>query len=242
MAFKQKLTKAEYAKLTDGVKENYIADGEIYVIDVEGGVKDEAALLEAKNHEKKKRQEAEKALKDVNAELETLREEREGILKGAIPKGDVDKLEAGYKTKLEKREKELTGTISAREAALNAMLVDSVANNLATKLSKSPTLLAPHIRARLVADLSGEKPATKILDKDGKVSDLSLEAFEKEILANKDFAPILVGSKASGGGANGASGPARGATGKTTDRASFDSMSHLERATFAKEGGQVVDV
>lgn len=58
--------------------------------------------------------------------------------------------------------------------------------------------------------------------------------------ASTDTAKKFISAPAnSGGGANG-SGGAKGNE-KTVLRSQFDTMSHAERATFAKEGGKVVD-
>jgi hypothetical protein len=192
--------------LPDAIKSEYKKgeDGK-YHLDVEGG-EDTGALKRAKDYEKSTRQKVEKELADTKAQLEALTEERDGILKGAIPKGDVEKLEGSWKQKLEKREKELTDQLSALNGSLQTMLVDNVAQGLASKISKSPELMLPHIKARLKAELVDGKPTTRVLDKEGNISALGINELEAEMVSNPAFAPIIIGSKASGSGAGGGQG------------------------------------
>lgn len=195
--------------LPDAVKSEYKKgdDGKFH-LDVEGiddhpGV---GALKRAKDHEKSERQKVAKQLSDLQAQLDALTEERDGILKGAIPKGDVEKLEGSWKQKLEKREKELTDQLNALNGSLQTMLVDNVAQGLASKISKSPELILPHIKGRLKAELVEGKPTTRVLDREGNISALGINELEAELVANPTFAPIIIGSKASGGGAGGGQG------------------------------------
>lgn len=171
----------------------------------------------AKDHEKNARQAAETKLKEIQTTLDTLTEERDGLLKGAIPKGDVDKLENSYKTKLATREKELTGQIEGLSAQLNEMLVDNVAHSMASEISTAPKVILPHIKGRLKVEKGEDgKFVTKVLDGEGKPSASTLDDLKKEMIANKDFAAIVIGSKASGGGAGGGQGGG-GASGSKLD-------------------------
>lgn len=210
MALKRILTKEEHAKLPADVKKEYKEEGENFVLDIDG-YEDPAALKRAKDHEKEARKNAEKQVKDLQDQLTALTEERDGLLSGAIPKKDVEKLEGSWKKKLSDREKELTTQIEAANGTLQTLLVDNVAVALATKVSTAPKLLIPHIKSRLRAEKNSEgKYETKIVDNEGKLSALTVDELEKEILANKEFAPILTGSKGSGGGAGGSGGGGAG--------------------------------
>ena len=188
--------RAEYKQGSDGK----------YRLDV-AGIEDVGALLSAKNHEKEARRNAEREAAKVpqlQEEIEKLTGERDGLLSGAIPKADVDRLEASWKEKLEKAEKVSAEKISALEGSLSQVMVDGVANTMAAELSStSHMLLAPHIKQRLKMEMENGKPVTRVLDQDGKPSALSLDDLRQEILDNPAYAPILDGSKASGGGAAG---------------------------------------
>lgn len=180
------------------------SDGRYY-LDIDGIDEhpDIGALKRAKDYEKAERQKLSAKLKEVQASLEALTEERDNILKGALPKADVEKLEESWKQKLAKREQELTEQINNLNGHLQRILVDNVAQQIATEISKAPALLLPHIKQRLKVDFVDGKPVTKVLDEDGSISALSIEDLKKEMVANPIYAPIIIGSKASGGGAEG---------------------------------------
>jgi hypothetical protein len=139
--------------------------------------------------------------KTLKGQIATLTDERDGMLKGAIPKADVDRLENSYKEKLTNQEKDFKSQLTNVNTSLNTLLVDNVAQTLASEISKVPELLLPHIRQRLRAEIVDGKPQTRVLDKDGGLSAHSLEDFKKELIANPSFAPILIASKASGSSA-----------------------------------------
>lgn len=202
--------------LPDQIKSEYKKgdDGKFH-LDVEGfdDHPNAGALKRAKDYEKTARQKAEKQLKEMQDQLASLLEEREGFLKGAIPKGDVEKLENSYKEKAAKREKELSDQIENMQTHLNTILVDNVANGLAREISKSPDLIFPHIKGRLKAEYVDGRPTTRVLDKEGNPSAFEIEDLKKEMVANPIFAPIIIGSKASGssadGGPSGSSAPGK---------------------------------
>ena len=66
--------------------------------------------------------------------------------------------------------------------------------------------LLPHVLPRLTVTEDGEDFVVKVLGPDGKPSASTMDDFKKELLQNKDLAPILRGTRASGGGANGGAG------------------------------------
>lgn len=211
MALKRIVTTEEHAKLPADLKKEYKAEGEGFVLEIEG-YEDPAALKRAKDHEKKEAADAKRALKDSQDALAALTEERDNLLRGAIPKADVEKLEGSHKAKLAAREKELNGQIETANASLSKLLVDNVAQSLASEISTAPKVILPHIMKRLRSEknAAGEYE-TKIVDSDGKASAFTIDDLKKEFIANKEFAPIITASKASGGGASGAGGGGAGA-------------------------------
>lgn len=192
MALKKKLTKEEYAKLSDAFKAEYIEDGDNFRLDVDGE-EDTGALRRAKDREAQLRKDAEKRAKEAEDRLTEI----EGD--DARKKGDVATLEKSWSGKLEAQKAEYEGKLSKLTAHTTRSLVDNVATSIATKISTAPALLLPHIRARLQADFEGDEPKTRVLDKDGKPSALSVDELAQEFVANKDFSAIITASKASGG-------------------------------------------
>jgi hypothetical protein len=194
MALKRKITKAEFDKLSEAIKLEYIEDGDSYRLDVDGGSdEDTGALKRAKDREVQLRKEAEKKAREL--------EDRLGEIEGddARKKGDIATLEKSWQSKLEKQREEYDAKLSKLTGHTTKSLVDNVAMSIAAKLSKAPSLLLPHIKARLQADFEGDEPRTRVLDRDGKPSALTIEELEKEFVANADFSAIMIGSKATGG-------------------------------------------
>lgn len=218
----------------DVAKEYKKGDDNKYHLDIEGA-EDTGALKRAKDHEKTERQRAETALKEARDQLLALTEERDGMLRGAVPKGDVDKLENSYKEKLIKREAELTAQINGLNGHINTMLVDNVAIGMASKISTSPDLILPHIKGRLRTEFVDGKPVTRVLAQDGTISAATLEDLSNEMVANKAFAPIIIGSKASGSGAEGGHGS--GAPGKLdyAKASPKEIAAHIKTAGLVKE-------
>lgn len=189
----------EYKPVEEGGKK-------FFVLDVEGGYihdEDIGPLKRARDHEKKGRQDAETKLKEAQAAVDAAKEELDQMRRGAIPKGDVEKLEGSWKEKLAKKEAELTGRVQKAESSLQRLLVDNVAIAIANKISTAPDLILPHIKARLTTEDSTDGFVTRVLDATGKPSALTIEELQKDLSTDKRFAAIIIGSKASGGGANG---------------------------------------
>lgn len=192
MALKKKLTKEEHAKLSDALKGEYIEDGDGFRLDVDGE-EDTGALKRAKDREAQLRRDAEKRAKEAEDRLA----EVEGD--DARKKGDIATLEKSWQKKLDDQKAEYEGKVSKLTSHTTKSLVDNVALSIATKISNAPNLILPHIRSRLQADFEGDEPKTRVLDKDGKPSAMTVDELSAEFVANKDFSAIITASKASGG-------------------------------------------
>lgn len=183
----------DYESLPEVIQNEYTEKDGSYVLDV-SGIEDTGALKRAKEHEKTARKEAEKRAR--LAENKVLEFQDEASRKA----GDVEALEKSWQGKLETREAELLAKLEAKDKYIGQQLVDNVALQIATEISKSPSLILPHIKSRLTADLDSENPVTKVLDANNQLSALTIDELKQEFIANKDFAPIIIGSKASGSG------------------------------------------
>lgn len=211
-----------------------------FILKVEG-LDDGAELKRAKDHEKRARQQAEKERDELRASLQSIEEERDNLLKGSVPKSNLEALEGTYKAKLAKLEKEASDKVGSLQSHINTMLVDNVAQSLARELAieGSDAVLMPHIKSRLgVQEIDG-KFQTAIKDVDGNVSALTVDELKTEFRNNAAFAPLLVASKATGGGASQSKNG--GAVSKQITRSQFEAMNHAQRADFAKTGGQISD-
>lgn len=200
MALKRKITKAEFDKLSAELQAEYVEKDGDYVLDVDGD-EDVGPLRRAKDRAIQERDEARRKAREAEDKLAELDEN------DAKKTGDIEKLEAKWKKDKDDAVAEVQGKLDRANAYVTNQLVDAQAKAMAAEISTSPALLQPHIRARLQADIGdwaeGHTPQTTILDGKGEASNMNLDGLKKEFVDNKEFAPIIRASKASGGGAPG---------------------------------------
>ena len=155
--------------------------------------------------------------------------------------GDVGALEKSWTDKYAAIQAEKDAEIQRLNGSLTGVLVDSVASRLAADLAVqgSANVLLPHIRGRLAVDYVDGSPVTRVLDASGKPSAATVDELKAEFAANPAFAPIVAGTKASGGGASGAG--RGGAASKTMKRAEFDALDYAAKAKVFKDGITITD-
>lgn len=175
--------------------------------------------LKAKNEELLG--EKKEAQKRAKAEAEA----REAAAAEAAAKsGDVEALSKSWQDKLAKREAELAEAIKARDAKLHDLTVGATAQSIASEIAVQGSA---NVIARLVRDrLRYEDGKVVVLDAEGRPSALSVDELKKEVSEDPALAPLIVGSRASGGGAAGAKGG--GAT------KSWNEMSGMERVELRR--------
>lgn len=179
-----------------------------YVLDVDGidnhpGV---GSLRNALNNAKTERQQAKEAAAAATTQLEQLNNQLDDMRRGAIPKGDVEALEASWRTKLEKLTNDATERTGKLTSQLDKALRQSTATQLAADLFVNPVLGLPHVLPRLTMVEENGEMAVRVVGTDGKPSAATLDDFKAELLQSKDLAPILKGTQAHGGGAGGGQG------------------------------------
>ena len=156
-------------------------------------------LLGEKKLAEKKAREAEEA-----ARLE--REE------AARKSGNVEELERSWSEKYNRREAELNGMLEQERGTLSGQIRDLTVGRTATDIASalavqgSAKALLPHIERRLSVEQRDGKPVVVVLDAQGKLSAATLDELKAELANDTAFAPLIAGSKASGGGAGGAGG------------------------------------
>lgn len=225
---KRKLTAEEHEGLSAEFKKLYKKVGDEFVLSVEGD-EDTGALKRAKDR-------ATAEAKTAKEERDALKEELAALTDGDARKaGDIAKLEKSWQKKLDDQKATFEATIAKKDAFIRQTLVDNVARDVAGKISTAPGLMLPHITKRLMADLSGDEPVTKVLGADGKASNLTIEDLSKEFVANKEFSSIIVASKATGGGAaKGLAKPSSGTPATGEQPPSFASMTPTDLAASLK--------
>jgi ribosomal protein L29 len=145
-------------------------------------------------------------IEELQADLTAIRAMHSEVLaKSNTRKTRITELEAELVT----LKQQLADTVAAHSAEsannqkfIKKLFVDHVAEELASDISIAPHLIMPFILPRLtVANDTNGQPLTMVLDADGKTSQQSVADLSKELRENKQLAAIIIGSKASGGGA-----------------------------------------
>lgn len=204
----------------ESVKALYVEKDGKFVLGIEGlpqpedvtGLKTQMATLlsEAK--------EAKRLKKEAEDLAQAEREE------AARKSGNVEELEKSWLEKYNRREAELNGMLESERGTLSTQIRDLTVGRTATDIASSLAIpgsaeaLLPHIERRLSVEQRDGKPVVVVLDKEGKLSASTLEELKAEFANNSAFAPLIAGSKASGGGAGGAGnggGAAKGNIGGT---------------------------
>ena len=219
MPIKAKVTSAEFDSLPEGTKSLYVKAGDDYKLDIAGGYlldNDPAALLNAKNHEVEKRKAVEAELKGIRDKAEADKQKlkldaEEKARKAALENQDVAALHADLQGQIKKMQaqhaKEINSQrveIERQQQLVRETKLNKVASDIATKISTTPSLLSPLVMQRLDVDELGNVIA---MDKSGNInSGFTIDNLEKEFVDNNEFAPIIIGSKASGASGSTSSG------------------------------------
>ena len=234
MALKRKIDEKTFNALSDELKKEYTKqeDGS-YSLETEGD-EDTGALKRAKDREKEERRKAEQTARELKEKLDELTNELEELKAApAKKKGDVDAVEATWKAKLAKREKELNDQIESANNALRTHVLESTSTKIASEIAgENAEVIMPHIQKRLKVEIVDGKIVTKVLGQDGADTELSPADLQKEFLSNNKFSAIVVASKASGGGAGGGRKGGSGAPKKLSE------MTATEEAQFANSNPQ----
>lgn len=217
----------DLGEVSEELQSLYKKSGDSYVLELED---DEEDRFRAKHGEAEKhRKAAEEKANELSTQMKELQTKLEELERGGHKKtGDVEALEKSYQKKMDDLKSEHEKQLNGVQNHLQEILVNGVANQIAAELSESPEVLLPHIRSRLAADLEGEKPSTKVLDKDGKPSASTLDELKSEFINNQAFAGVIMASKGSGSGAN------RNNKGGSGAAKKFGEMSGEELVTLKK--------
>jgi len=224
---RRKISKAEFDALSPEMKVMYVADGEGYKLPLVDD-DDPDALRRARDREKEENRVSKAALADALAKVEEL------TITPARKTGDIATLEASWAGKLTTEQASSKVVIDKLKSQISSILIEQASNKVASSITATPehaALLMPHITSRFEVVEDGDMPVVKIKDASGRISALNFEEFGKELVANPNFASIVVGSKASGAGGTGqrSSLPAGGA-GKKFSEMSESAQRDLYRA------------
>lgn len=196
---KKKLSKAAYEALEAPIKPFYKLIGEDYVLQVddEGNTDPETDPVELRRARDREKQTA----KDEKKRADDLQTKLDGITNTSARKaGDIDALEASWKTKTETQKTDYEAKIGKLTSQINKLTVETTAERIAAEIcGENAHLVMPHLKDRLRVELDGDTPKLRVLDAEGKPSAVTVEDLQKEFVANPKFKSIIIASKASGG-------------------------------------------
>lgn len=195
--FKRKLSKDLYDVLKDTHKELYVEKNGEYVLNIDD---DSDALKRAKDHEVNEKKQAKKELAELREQFKELKDKESKDKEDGFKKSnDIASLEKSYEEKLKLQSEKYNSEIDGLKGYITKQLVDNEAMKLAKEISTTPSVFAKVIKERLKAEISDGKYETRVLDSKGEISAFNLDDLKKELLDNKDYAPILIGNNSSGG-------------------------------------------
>lgn len=227
MALKTKIDKEAFGELPEALQEYYKADGDSYVLDIDG-VDDHPTVQGLKGKldelmgETKTERQKRKELEEAQAEKER---------QAAEEKGEFEKLYKKTTEELEterKQAREFRQQIEQQSIQANAK---DIARQLASKDAK---------RADVLADYASRYAKFEDGNVVYEIGGVRVDPAKVTEHLKSEFPFLVDGSQASGGGAAGDRGGASGGE-KQVTRKDWDQMSHGDRSKFAQDGGKVID-
>lgn len=207
MPVKLTLTSTEFNELSDDRKADYVVQPDMsYKLDLGPGVftdtQDPAALKSALENERTQHAATKKAADKLEAEK--LEADRSKIT-------DVEQMRESFKKELDDFKKETANEKKQEEAKRKQAELQAAQGQVKTKaleiasklFGTNAALMLPHVEQRL-GIVGDDAPTLAIIDlTTGQQSlDQNFENFEKALSTHPNFAPMVVVSHASGGGAN----------------------------------------
>lgn len=180
-------------------------------------------ILQEKKNEADKRRAIEQQIEDERIEKAKKAGDYESLLKSAEEQ----------QKQWQQKYNELDTKIRQKEARNMAL---KVAQDLNPLDGDAAEMIADYVERRLKYDDNG----LIILDANGNPSVMGVDALKEEFKNSNKFKPLIVGSKATGGGAPGNTNGGAIMT-KEITRADFDTMPQAKRVEFFKNGGKLKD-
>ena len=119
--------------------------------------------------------------------------------------GDVDALQKSWEEKYTKALTDKDQTVLSLQAQIQKLTVGATAASLAGELAVqgSSGVLERLIAPRLSMEIRDGKPTVVVLDSEGRPSAMTVAEYKAEITNDPALAPLIAGSRATGGGAGG---------------------------------------
>lgn len=234
MALKKKLTKNEHSKLDAALQEFYVADGDDFVLDLEGGADDSAtAELERQIAAQAKLLKTfegldPKAAKKALTDMKKLEQEK------LASEGKYDELLAARQAEFEEQ---LSAATTARDTTIANLKREKLENFLVKNGVMADRAKYALADVDALIDLDEADGAFKLKAKNGTGADAELAKIVTDLKTTSGF--LFAASGASGSGASGSD--TSGGESKSVSRAQFDAMDASEQQKFSIDGGSITD-
>lgn len=212
---KYKLSQSEFAGLDEGIRKLYKADGENYVLDLEGA-EDTSGLKSALAKERESVKKLNEALKAWNATGKKPEEISELLKKAEEDERKRFEAEGNYKAMLdqvksqhEKELKDLRDTIARYKAEREVSMIDQAATKAIAEAKGKVKLLLPLIKMSAKVVEENGKEVVQIFDGNGvarvnaKGEFLSIPEWVEELKKDKDYQSAFDATGNSGAGGRG---------------------------------------
>jgi hypothetical protein len=193
--------RSEYKQEEDGLfhlKLEGLTDGNGHIA-VQG-------LVRAKEQETAYTNAAKEELRIAKEASKKAKDDLHARLAGKVDKSDYDALSTSWEGKLAEEktahETERTRLANALAEATVGRQASEIANAEGVAVTPAAAKLLTGLlvkRLKVEIDADGH-PVTKVLDKNGKPSATAFVDFQKEVVADSEYAPLLLGTGASGSG------------------------------------------
>jgi dsDNA-specific endonuclease/ATPase MutS2 len=175
-----------------------------YQLKVEGmpEVEDVSGLKSALEKEREKRRQAILEREEAAEKARQVAEEK------ARKSGDLEALEKSWEQKYNKLQQDLETEKKDLLGVLENNTIHATAMELATSnaVQGSAKVLLPAFEGRIGMEFREGKAVPVVLDAEGKPSAMSVDELVEEVRNDPAYAPVIVASKATGGGATGGKG------------------------------------
>lgn len=189
-----------------------------------GGDEDVAALLRARDHEKANRQAAEEKARAAEAKLQQAQRDA----------GDIPSLTRQWNEQFEAQKADFEKKLQARDAQTVAIAVENKAKEIAVAISTAPELLEGHVAKQLKGEMRDGRVEVYVVNSQGERSTQTFDQFKEHLKTVEQFKPILIGSRAAGGGANGGGNGGGGADQGMFNGKKYAELNDKERIEFNK--------
>jgi hypothetical protein len=200
--------------------------------------------------EKRHRKNAENKNEDFSARLEALEQERqanldkakEASLEASRKAGDLEAIEKSHKERYESLKSQLENQLKERDGMISEFTAGQAAQSISSEVfGENAQVMMPHIASRVTTEFNNGKATVRYLNEDGTPSALTKEDIIAEFKNNQAYANFVVGSNASGGGANGSIAKSGSSQQKTITREQYEALPFHKRPNLRKEGIQLTN-